>query len=157
MDPDPRKEIEVDPDPDLDPERGLKWIRIRPNAVDPNPDRNAALDYTIPSLYPSQPLCLSSYILSLITTSLFFYGYVCGPILLFPIQAADLDNVLLFLNNSAYLSICPFYLFIYTHLCIRMFFYLAISSYVHLSVYLRTRTRWLISIIQYYLPIYLYP
>ena len=32
-DPDPRKEIEVDPDPD--PERGLKWIRIRPNAVDP--------------------------------------------------------------------------------------------------------------------------
>ena len=33
MDPDPRKEIEVDPD--LDPERGLKWIRIRPNAVDP--------------------------------------------------------------------------------------------------------------------------
>ena len=31
MDPDPRKEIEVDPDP----ERGLKWIRIRPNAVDP--------------------------------------------------------------------------------------------------------------------------
>ena len=28
-DPDPRKEIEVDPDPDLDPERGLKWIRIR--------------------------------------------------------------------------------------------------------------------------------
>ena len=34
-DPDPRKEIEVDPDPDLNPERGLKWIRIRPNAVDP--------------------------------------------------------------------------------------------------------------------------
>ena len=31
-DPDPRKEIEVDPD--LDPERGLKWIRIRPNSVD---------------------------------------------------------------------------------------------------------------------------
>ena len=31
MDPDPWKEIEVDPDP----ERGLKWIRIRPNAVDP--------------------------------------------------------------------------------------------------------------------------
>ena len=30
-DPDPRKEIEVDPDPDpdLDPERGMKWIRIR--------------------------------------------------------------------------------------------------------------------------------
>jgi len=25
----------VDPDPDLDPERGLKWIRIRSNAVDP--------------------------------------------------------------------------------------------------------------------------
>ena len=39
MDPDPRKEIEVDPDPDLDPERGLKWIRIRPNAVDPDPKR----------------------------------------------------------------------------------------------------------------------
>ena len=35
VDPDPRKEIEVDPDPDLDPERGLKWIRIRPKAVDP--------------------------------------------------------------------------------------------------------------------------
>ena len=35
LDPDPREEIEVDPDPDLDPERGLKWIRIRPNAVDP--------------------------------------------------------------------------------------------------------------------------
>ena len=35
MDPDPGKEIEVDPDADLDPERGLKWIRIRPNAVDP--------------------------------------------------------------------------------------------------------------------------
>ena len=36
-DPDPRKEIKVDPGPDLDPERGLKWIRIRirPNAVDP--------------------------------------------------------------------------------------------------------------------------
>ena len=39
--PDPEKEIEVDPDPgkeievDPDPRRGLKWIRIRPNAVDP--------------------------------------------------------------------------------------------------------------------------
>ena len=33
-DPDPRKEIVVDPD--MDPERGLKWIRIRPNAVDPS-------------------------------------------------------------------------------------------------------------------------
>ena len=31
MDLNPRKEIEVDPDP----ERVLKWIRIRPNAVDP--------------------------------------------------------------------------------------------------------------------------
>ena len=29
MDPDPGKEIEVDPYPDLDPERRLKWIRIR--------------------------------------------------------------------------------------------------------------------------------
>ena len=37
MDPDPRKDIGVDPD--LDPERGLKWIRIRPNAVDPDPKR----------------------------------------------------------------------------------------------------------------------
>ena len=37
MDPDPDlgKEIEVDPDP----ERGLKLIRIRPNAVDPDPKR----------------------------------------------------------------------------------------------------------------------
>ena len=34
-DPDPRKEFEVDPDPALDPERGSKWIRIRPNVVDP--------------------------------------------------------------------------------------------------------------------------
>ena len=32
MDPDPGKCIEVDPDP----ERGLKWIRIRPDAVDPD-------------------------------------------------------------------------------------------------------------------------
>ena len=39
MDPEPRKEIEVNPDPDLDPERRLKWIRIRPNAVDPDPKR----------------------------------------------------------------------------------------------------------------------
>ena len=35
VDPDLGKEIEVDPDQDLDPERGFKWIRIRPNAVDP--------------------------------------------------------------------------------------------------------------------------
>ena len=35
VDPDPRKEFEVDPDPDLDPVRGSKWIRIRPNVVDP--------------------------------------------------------------------------------------------------------------------------
>ena len=34
-DPDPRKEFEVDPDPALDPEWGSKWIRIRPNVVDP--------------------------------------------------------------------------------------------------------------------------
>ena len=26
--------MDPDPDLDLDPERGLKWIRIRPNAVD---------------------------------------------------------------------------------------------------------------------------
>ena len=40
-DPDPGKEIEVDPDPEPDPRRGLKWIRIRirPNAVDPDPKR----------------------------------------------------------------------------------------------------------------------
>ena len=36
-DPDPGKEIEVDPD--LDPERRLKWVRIRLNAVDPDPKR----------------------------------------------------------------------------------------------------------------------
>ena len=35
VDPDPGKEIEVDPDPDPDPRRGSKWIRIRPNVVDP--------------------------------------------------------------------------------------------------------------------------
>ena len=40
VDPDPRKEIEVDPDPDLDPERGLKWIQIRQNAVDPGGSRS---------------------------------------------------------------------------------------------------------------------
>ena len=34
-DPDPEKAIEVDPDPDLDPDQGSKWIRIRPNVVDP--------------------------------------------------------------------------------------------------------------------------
>ena len=33
MDPDPGKDIEVDPDP----EKGSKWIRIRPNVVDPKP------------------------------------------------------------------------------------------------------------------------
>ena len=43
VDPDPRKEIEVDPDPDLDPERGLKWIWIRPNAVDPGGSRYETL------------------------------------------------------------------------------------------------------------------
>ena len=37
VDLDPRQEIEVDPDPDT--ERGLKWIWIRPNAVDPDPKR----------------------------------------------------------------------------------------------------------------------
>ena len=41
-DPDPRKEIEVDPD--LDPERGLKWIRIRPNAVDPGGSGSETLE-----------------------------------------------------------------------------------------------------------------
>ena len=43
-DPDPRKEIEVAPDPDLDPERGLKWIRIRPNAVDPGGSGSETLE-----------------------------------------------------------------------------------------------------------------
>ena len=39
VDPYPGKEIEVDPD--LNPEKGLKGIgiQIRPNAVDPNPQR----------------------------------------------------------------------------------------------------------------------
>jgi len=33
------KEIKVEPDPGLDPERGLKRIPIRPNAVEPvDPD-----------------------------------------------------------------------------------------------------------------------
>ena len=30
-------------DPDLDLERGLKWIRIRPNAVDPGGSRSETL------------------------------------------------------------------------------------------------------------------
>ena len=41
MDPDPGKEIEVDPDPY--PERELKWIRIRQDAVDPGGSGTAAL------------------------------------------------------------------------------------------------------------------
>ena len=32
----------MDPDPDLDLERGLKWIRIRPNAVDPGGSRSGS-------------------------------------------------------------------------------------------------------------------
>ena len=36
---DPGKKIEVDPDP----ERGLKWIRIRQNAVDPSGAGSATL------------------------------------------------------------------------------------------------------------------
>ena len=47
MDLDPRKEIEVDPDSDLDPERGLKWIRIRPNAVDPGGSGSETLQRTL--------------------------------------------------------------------------------------------------------------
>ena len=35
VDPDPGKDIEVVPDPDPDPGWGSKWIRIRPNVVDP--------------------------------------------------------------------------------------------------------------------------
>ena len=52
MDPDPRKEIEVDPD--LDPERGLKWIRIRirPNAVDPGGSGSETLLITVQYLLP---------------------------------------------------------------------------------------------------------
>ena len=57
-DPDPRKEIEVDPDPD--PERGLKWIRIRPNAVDPGGSGSGSetlltrmrFDYQVNRSYP---------------------------------------------------------------------------------------------------------
>ena len=37
-DSDPGTEIKVDRDPDLDPDRGSKWIRIRPNVVDPDTD-----------------------------------------------------------------------------------------------------------------------
>ena len=48
MDPDPRKEIEVDPD--LDPERGLKWFRIRPNAVDPGGSGSETLNPSISNL-----------------------------------------------------------------------------------------------------------
>ena len=60
MDPDPRKEIEVDPDPDLDPERGLKWIRIRPNAADPGGSGSETLKKTHNfSLYPPDILSLS--------------------------------------------------------------------------------------------------
>ena len=44
-DPDPNKEIEVDPD--LDPERGLKWIRIRPNAMDPGGSRSGSGSETL--------------------------------------------------------------------------------------------------------------
>ena len=51
VDSDPRKKIEVDPDPDLDPERGLKWIRIRtwirPNAVDPGGSGSETLTNSI--------------------------------------------------------------------------------------------------------------
>ena len=35
VDPDPDLGKEIEVDPDLDPERRLKWIRIRLNAVDP--------------------------------------------------------------------------------------------------------------------------
>ena len=50
MDPDPRKEIEVDP------ERGLKWIRIRPDAVDPDPDPKRCLKI-ISSYFPTFDRC----------------------------------------------------------------------------------------------------
>jgi len=53
VDPDPRKEIEVDPD--LDPERGLKWIRIRPNAVDPGGSGSETLISVVTNNIP----CLS--------------------------------------------------------------------------------------------------
>ena len=57
MDPDPRKEIEVDPDPDpdLDPERGLKWIRIRPNAVDPGGSGSETLVRSVIDNFPMIP------------------------------------------------------------------------------------------------------
>ena len=54
MDPDPdpvpRKEFEVDPDPTLDPERGSKWIRIRPNVVDPGGSGSETLLYMFPCM-----------------------------------------------------------------------------------------------------------
>ena len=61
VDPDPRKEIEVDPDPDQDPERGLKWIRIRPNAVDPGGSGSETLIYRhliLTACYSQQMDCL---------------------------------------------------------------------------------------------------
>ena len=48
----PRKEIEVDPDPYLDPERGLKWIRIRIGRIR---IRNAAYLSIIFYLFSSFP------------------------------------------------------------------------------------------------------
>ena len=53
------KEIEVYPDPDLDPERGLKWIRIRPNAVDPVESGSETMLFSILSLFS---IYLSNYL-----------------------------------------------------------------------------------------------
>ena len=55
MDPDPGKEIEVDPDPD----RALKWIRIRPIAVDPDGSGSATLENNLPSLEQVELLIFS--------------------------------------------------------------------------------------------------
>ena len=51
-DPDPRKEFEVDPDPALDPERGSKWIRIRPNVVDPGGSGSGSGSETLLYMFP---------------------------------------------------------------------------------------------------------
>ena len=79
-DPDPRKEIEVDPD--LDPERGLKWIRIRPNAVDLGGSGSGSetLDITV-YLYPEVILDenISWSDIKTVDTSTSSSGYVVCP------------------------------------------------------------------------------